>query len=91
MFTNFRSRGWTAILAQLGIRYRKPYQARHTFITHCLQEGISVQQVAKWVGNSPEIIMKHYAGILEQLQVPEIYSQPCQVHYLFTNRVLAKF
>lgn len=69
---NFRSRGWTAILEQLGIRYRKPYQARHTFITHCLQEGISVQQVAKWVGNSPEIIMKHYAGILEQLQVPEI-------------------
>jgi integrase len=71
-FHNFRNRGWSAVLEELGIRYRKPYQARHTFITHCLEEGISVSQVAKWVGNSPEIIMKHYAGTLARFQVPEI-------------------
>ena len=69
---NFRNRGWMKVLAEIGIRYRKPYQARHTFITHCLEEGISVQQVAKWVGNSPEIIMKHYAGTIAKFQVPLI-------------------
>lgn len=71
-FHNFRKRAWSTVLAEIGVRYRKPYQARHTFITHCLEEGISVPQVAKWVGNSPEVIMKHYAGMLSQFQVPEI-------------------
>jgi integrase len=60
------------VLAEIGIRYRKPYQARHTFINHCLEEGISVKQVAKWVGNSPEVIMKQYAGTIAKFQVPLI-------------------
>lgn len=71
-FHNFRNRGWQKVLTKLGIRYRKPYQTRHTFITHCLEEGVSIPQVAKWVGNTPEVIMKHYAGILAQIQVPEV-------------------
>jgi hypothetical protein len=36
-----------------------------------LEKGVTVVQVAKWVGNSPEIIMKHYAGTIRQIQVPE--------------------
>jgi integrase len=50
-------------------RYRTQYNTRHTFITHCLEAG--GVQVARWVGNSPEIIMKHYAGTIKQVQVPE--------------------
>lgn len=52
-------------------RYRPQYNTRHTFITMALEANVSVPQVAKWVGNSPEIIMKHYAGTLRQVQVPE--------------------
>lgn len=52
-------------------RYRTQYNTRHTFITHCLEERVSIPQIAKWVGNSPEIILKHYAGIIAQMQVPE--------------------
>jgi integrase len=52
-------------------RYRTQYNTRHTFITMALEAGVSVVQVAKWVGNSPEIIMKHYAGTIRQVQVPE--------------------
>lgn len=52
-------------------RYRTQYNTRHTFISLCLEAGVSVVQVAKWVGNSPEIIMKHYAGIIKQVEVPE--------------------
>ncbi|KAM3091229.1 tyrosine-type recombinase/integrase [Phormidesmis sp. 146-35] len=70
-FHNFRNRGWVKILESLSIEYRKPYQTRHTFITQCLDSGISVQQVAKWVGNSPSVIMEHYAGTNRHIQVPE--------------------
>ncbi|MEH2079554.1 MAG: hypothetical protein V7K89_05925 [Nostoc sp.] len=28
-------------------RYRPPYNARHTFITECLERGVPVQQVAR--------------------------------------------
>lgn len=51
--------------------YRPQYNTRHTFITYALLEGVSVPQVAKWVGNSPEIILKHYAGVRDTVQVPE--------------------
>lgn len=52
-------------------RYRPQYNTRHTFITMALEANVSIPQIAKWVGNSPEIIMTHYAGTLRQLQVPE--------------------
>ncbi len=62
-------------LADQGLIQRFPnpyqYQCRHTFITQFLEKGISITQVAKWAGNSPEVIMKHYAGILTQTEVPE--------------------
>lgn len=53
-------------------RYRCFYNTRHTFITMALEANVSVSQVAKWVGNSPEIILKHYAGCTSQIQVPDL-------------------
>ncbi|MBD2304481.1 DUF3596 domain-containing protein [Chroococcidiopsis sp. FACHB-1243] len=52
--------------------YRRPYQCRHTFITLCLESGIDCKDVAKWVGNSPEVIYRYYAGNRRDLQVPEL-------------------
>ncbi|MFB2919323.1 MULTISPECIES: tyrosine-type recombinase/integrase [Aerosakkonema] len=51
--------------------YRCQYNTRHTFITMAIEAGVTPVQVAKWVGNTPEIIMKHYAGTTRQIQVPE--------------------
>lgn len=68
--TNFR-RPWVKTLLSLGISYRKPYNTRHTFITLCLENGLDAKDVAKLVGNSPEIIYKHYAGVRSNLAVPE--------------------
>jgi integrase len=70
-FHNFANRGWKAVLALAKLKHRKPYQMRHTFITLALESGLSVQDVAKLVGNSPEIIYRHYAGSSRSLQVPE--------------------
>ena len=69
---NFRKRVWKTILQGLQIEYRVPYQTRHTFITLCLDKGIDAKDIAQWVGNSPEIIYKHYAGSRHNLQVPEM-------------------
>ncbi len=74
--TNTFDRIWKSIVNPLidsGVvsRYRRAYNTRHTFISGCLAAGIPVQQVAAWVGNSPEIIFKHYAKTTSVLQVPE--------------------
>ncbi|MBH8562303.1 tyrosine-type recombinase/integrase [Nostoc sp. CENA67] len=68
---NFRKRTWKVVLDGLGIEYRKPYQTRHTFITLALENGLDAKDVARLVGNSPEIIYKYYAGNKRDLFVPE--------------------
>lgn len=69
---NFRNRTWKKILAGLGIGYRKLYQTRHTFITHAIEVGkLDAKDVARLVGNSPEVIYRHYAGNKRDLLVPE--------------------
>jgi len=70
-FHNFRNRAWKTVLANLDIIYRKPYQTRHTFITLALENGLDAKDVARLVGNSPEIIYRHYAGNKRELFVPE--------------------
>lgn len=71
-FNNFRNRAWKSILNKADIPYRKLYQTRHTFVTLCLEAGIDAKDVARLVGNSPEVIYRHYAGNKRDLQVPEL-------------------
>ncbi len=73
---NFLNRVWKPVVENLvkdgQVRqYLPQYNCRHTFITMALEAGVTVTQVAKWVGNSPEIVMKHYAATIRQVQVPE--------------------
>lgn len=60
----------TLVNAGLVERYRCLYNTRHTFITMALEGGMTVPQVAKLVGNSPEVIMRHYAGNTLKFDVP---------------------
>lgn len=54
---------WVRLLKKAGIPHRKIYNTRHTFITALLNSGKSpVLDIAKFVGNSPKIIFKNYAG-----------------------------
>lgn len=70
--TNLTNRHWKQALIDLGIKHRKLYQTRHTFITLCLEAGIDAKDVAHWVGNSPETIYSNYAGRNPNLNVPEL-------------------
>jgi integrase len=49
--------------------YLKPYATRHSFITWQLKAGVTPANVAKIVGNSPEMIYKHYVSADEDAKV----------------------
>lgn len=64
---------WKKILLGLGISYRRPYQCRHTFITLALNNGMNPHDVARICGTSPQMIYRHYLGIVpESIIVPSI-------------------
>ncbi len=69
---NFRNRAWKTIIKSLNYEYRKPYQTRHTFVTMALEADVSIPQIAKWVGNSPQVIMESYAGTIRKVAVPKL-------------------
>lgn len=72
-FANFTRSVWPKALKQLThIRYRPPYQMRHTFITLALQQGVSAQDIARHCGNSADVIYRHYAGSTRNFVMPEI-------------------
>ncbi|WP_013321086.1 Arm DNA-binding domain-containing protein [Gloeothece verrucosa] len=72
---NFLNRVWKPIVEQLvnegKVReYLPQYNCRHTFITLCLEDGIPSRRVADWCGTSVNVIEKHYAGAIANIQVP---------------------
>jgi integrase len=69
---NFSSKKWKPILLAAGVDYRKLYSLRHTYITFCIDGGMDAKEVAKLVGNSPEIIYRHYARAKRNLVAPDI-------------------
>jgi len=52
-------------------KYLPQYNIRHTFITLALENGLDAKDVGRLVGNTPEIIYKHYASNKRELFVPE--------------------
>lgn len=50
--SNFLRRIWTPLLNYLGIKYRKPYQTRHTAATLWLAAGENPNWIAKQMGHS---------------------------------------
>ena len=47
-----RERMWKRILLRAGVRYRYPYQMRHTYASMMLQAGESVMWVAQQMGHT---------------------------------------
>lgn len=57
-------RAWMRTLKAAGVRYRRPYNCRHTFISHALESGMNPVTVAKIVGDTTQTIFEFYAGCL---------------------------
>tara|TARA_X000001388_G_scaffold60537_1_gene45927 strand:+ start:15967 stop:17205 length:1239 start_codon:yes stop_codon:yes gene_type:complete len=69
---SFRKHKWSRILTAAGVRYRYPYQMRHTFATRHISEGMNLWQLANWMGHSsPEMLFRHYGRFIEDYQKKE--------------------
>lgn len=52
---------WRPTLKRLGIRYRSPYQTRHTYATMLLMAGVTPGYGAKQLGHSVDMFLRTYA------------------------------
>ena len=48
-------------LKRLGIRYRSPYETRHTYATMMLMQGVTPAFAARQMGHSVEMFLRTYA------------------------------
>ncbi|WP_449576937.1 Arm DNA-binding domain-containing protein [Lelliottia nimipressuralis] len=62
-----RKKAWVPTLRKAGIRYRNPYQTRHTFATCHISQGVNLFWLAAQMGHKgPEMLFRHYGSYLEE-------------------------
>lgn len=49
------------MLKALDVRYRPPYNCRHTYATMCLMAGMTPAVIAKQLGHSVQMLLSTYA------------------------------
>jgi integrase len=67
-------RRWKAIHKRLKIRYREPYQARHTSVTWNLMLDKNLLWVARNHGHSPAVMLKTYAKWIDRTTEEDIQA-----------------
>ena len=60
---NWRRRDWHPALDAAGIPSRRIYDLRHTFATHALAAGLSIFEVARFMGTSVRVIDSTYGHL----------------------------
>lgn len=61
-----RKKAWVPTLRKAGIRYRNPYQTRHTFATSHISRGANLFWLAAQMGHKgPEMLFRHYGRYLK--------------------------
>ena len=64
----FRQKVWVPMLRRLGVRYRPPYQMRHTFATLAISVGENINWVARMLGHqSPVVTLERYNRFVPNL------------------------
>lgn len=62
-----RKKAWVPTLKKAGVRYRHPYQTRHTFATAHISRGCNLFWLAKQMGHKgPEMLFRHYGTYLSE-------------------------
>lgn len=60
-----RKKAWVPTLKKAGVRYRNPYQTRHTFTTMHISQGVNLFWLAGQMGHKgPEMLFRHYGSYL---------------------------
>jgi len=64
---------WRPALRATGVKARKFYATRHTFISQTLEAGVvKLKALADYCGTSMEMIERHYAGWMPPTQPAEL-------------------
>lgn len=64
---------WKNLLAAMNLRYRVPYQLRHTMISYHANNDYPIHKLAEIVGNSEKIIKEHYLKLdIEKINLPDV-------------------
>ena len=65
---NFTARIWKPLLGYLGLRYRRPYQTRHTTATLLLAAGENPEWIARLMGHTnTEMLFTRYSRYVQDL------------------------
>ena len=59
---------WARILKRLGIRYRRPYNMRHSYATSMLMAGMTPAFCARQLGHTVEMFLRTYAKWIDGSQ-----------------------
>ncbi|MGA9382192.1 MAG: tyrosine-type recombinase/integrase [Phormidium sp.] len=71
---NFCNRYWKPALQELNIKFRPPYQTRHTLISHALEQGMNPVNLARLTGHNPKTLFDYYAGVVRPPELPDLLS-----------------
>lgn len=64
---------WKTLLNAMGIKYRVPYQLRHTMISYHANNDFPIHKLAELVGNSEQVIKEYYLKLdIERINLPGI-------------------
>ncbi len=74
--SNWRERDFRPVAHQIALdfpqfaelRHATPYAARHTFMSCCLQAGISLATIAGWCGTSIQMISQTYGRVIPRYE-----------------------
>jgi len=69
---NFCNRYWKPALAELGIDYRRPYNTRHTLISHGLESGMNPVAIAALTDRDVRTLYENYAGLVNPPKLPDL-------------------
>lgn len=76
----WKKRCWCPSLKRLGIRYRPPYNTRHTYATTLLMAGVKTAFAAKQLGHSRQVFDSTYArwidGADDDREMAKLDSSP---------------
>ncbi|MDI7398444.1 DUF3596 domain-containing protein [Cronobacter dublinensis] len=60
-----RKKAWVPTLRKAGVRYRNPYQTRHSYATQHISQGVNLFWLAGQMGHKgPEMLFRHYGSYL---------------------------
>ena len=70
-YRNWRKRKYAPAARAAGLQSARPYDLRHSFVSLLIQEGLSVVEVARQAGHSPEECLRTYAHVFEEFDLAD--------------------